>query len=78
MKMINAGYENYVMKDKITAVLVPDTAPTIRLVQEAAKKGMLLDATCGRKRRSVIVTKDYVITSAVLPKAILGRIEGKE
>jgi guanylate kinase len=56
MKLINIGFGNLVNSDKLIAVVAPDAAPVKRIVQDAKSKGMLVDATCGRKCKAVLVT----------------------
>ena len=58
MKLINIGFGNLVNSDKLIAVVAPDAAPVKRIVQDAKSKGMLVDATCGRKCKAVLVTED--------------------
>ncbi len=66
MRLLNVGYGNVVMSSRVVAVLGPSAAPIRRLREEARERGKLLDATEGRKTRSVIVTdSDHVILSAV-------------
>lgn len=73
--MIGIGYNNVVSLDKVVAIVTPDSAPIRRLVQEAKAEGVLIDATCGRRMRSVIVTdSDYVIISAIAPETIAARV----
>ena len=66
MKLLNVGYGNVVMSSRVVAVLGPSAAPIRRLRDEARERGKLIDATEGRKTRSVIITdSDHVILSAV-------------
>lgn len=57
MKLINIGFGNLVSSDKIVAVVAPDSAPVKRIVQDAKQNNLLIDATCGRKCKSVIVAE---------------------
>ncbi len=67
----NIGYGNLVSGDRIVAVLSPTAAPVKRLVSQALEAGLLLDASCGKKTESVIVTDcKFVILSALAPSAI--------
>ncbi len=76
MKLINIGYGNMVSASKIVAVVSPDAAPVKRIVQEGKAKGIVVDATCGRKCKAVIVTdSDHVVLSALSPEAIGNRSE---
>jgi regulator of extracellular matrix RemA (YlzA/DUF370 family) len=75
---INIGYGNMVMMSKVVAVLSPDSAPMRRLREEAKERKMLIDATEGRKTRSLIITNsDHVILSAVQVETLMQRFGGK-
>jgi len=75
--LFNAGFGNMVSKDRIIAVVNPDTAPIKRLVQDAKDSGRAIDITCGRRTRSVIITdSDHVILSAIQCETISSRITG--
>ena len=76
MKLINIGFGNLVSSDKLVSIVAPDYAPVKRIVQEAKSNGMLIDATCGRKCKSVLITdSNHVILSAVSSEAIQNRTE---
>ena len=79
MKLINIGLGNLVSSDKLIAVVAPDAAPVKRIVQEAKASGMLIDATCGRKCKSVLVSEsNHVVLSAVSCETIQNRAEESE
>ena len=79
MKLINIGFGNLVSSDKLIAVVAPDAAPVKRIVQEAKSSGMLIDATCGRKCKSVLVSEsNHVVLSAVSCETIQYRAEESE
>lgn len=79
MKLINIGFGNLVSSNKIIAVVMPDSAPVKRIVQEAKSAGALIDATCGRKCKSVIITEhNHVILSAISCEAIQNRTDESE
>ena len=79
MKLINIGFGNLVSSDKLIAVVAPDAAPVKRIVQEAKSSGMLIDATCGRKCKSVLVSEsNHVVLSAVSCETIQNRDEESE
>lgn len=79
MKLINIGFGNLVSLDKLVAVVAPDSAPVKRIVQEAKSDGMLIDATCGRKCKAVMITEDnHVILSAISCEAIQNRSDESE
>ena len=76
--LVNIGYGNTVMSSKVVAVLSPDSAPMRRLKDEAKEQKRLLDATQGRKTRSIIVTdSDHVILSAVQVETLLQRFSSR-
>ena len=78
MKLINIGFGNLVSRERVVAIVAPDSAPIKRMVQETRERGMLIDATYGRRTRAVIIMDtDHVILSAVLPETIAGRASGK-
>lgn len=73
--IINVGYGNMVNSDKIIGIIKPEAAPVKRMVQHAKDNGKALDATCGRKTKSVIMFENgYVMLSALLPETIATRI----
>ena len=75
MKLINVGFGNIVSGDRVIAIVSPDSAPIKRIVQESKEKGLLIDATCGRRTRAVIITdSDHVILSAVQPETVANRL----
>ena len=79
MKLINVGFGNIVSGDRVIAIVSPDSAPIKRIVQESKEKGLLIDATCGRRTRAVIITdSDHVILPAIQTETIAGRAEPKE
>ena len=74
IKMINIGFGNIVSANRIIAVISPESAPVKRIISEARDKGLLIDATYGRKTRAVIVTDScHVILSAVQPETVANR-----
>ncbi len=73
-RLINIGYGNVVNSNKIVSIISPDSAPIKRLVQTAKDNGHAVDATQGRRTRSVIITDScYVILSALMPDTIASR-----
>lgn len=78
MKLINIGFGNMISSSRVLAIVSPDSAPIKRLVQEARERGMLIDASYGRRTRSVIMMDtDHVILSAIQPETIAGRAAGR-
>ena len=74
IKMINIGFGNIVSANRIIAVISPESAPVKRIISEARDKGLLIDATYGRKTRAVIVTdSSHVILSAIQPETVANR-----
>ena len=79
MKLINIGFGSLVSAKRILAVVDPDSAPIKRLVQEARERGMLVDASYGRKTKAVILMDtDHIILSALTPQMLVARLEGGE
>ncbi len=77
IKLINIGFGNIVSANRIVAIVSPDSAPIKRIVQEARDRGMLIDATYGRRTRAVIIMdSDHVILSAVQPETVANRLGG--
>lgn len=76
---LNIGYGNIASITKITAIIKPDAAPIKRMILQAKDGGTFVDATAGRKTRSLIVMSDgYLIASALQVETIMNRIEGKD
>ena len=77
MKLINVGFGNMVAANRVIAVVSPDSAPIKRIIQEARDKGVLIDATYGRRTRAVVVTdSDHVVLSAIQPETVANRSDG--
>ena len=78
MQLINIGFGNMISSSRLLSIVSPDSAPIKRLVQEAKERGMLIDASYGRRTRSVIVMDtDQVILSAIQPETIANRLADK-
>lgn len=72
--LLNVGYGNYVAGRRVVAILSPASAPMKRLREEARERGKLLDATQGRRTRSLVITDtDHVVLSAVLAETVAQR-----
>ncbi len=79
MKLINIGFGSLVAAGRVLAIMDPDSAPIKRVVQEAKERSMLVDASYGRKTKSVILMDtDHVILSAMTPDILNSRWAGKE
>lgn len=78
MKLINIGFGSMVAAGRLLAVIAPDSAPIKRVVQEAKDRGMLIDASFGRKTKSVLLMDtDHVILSALTPDTVSARWAGR-
>ena len=79
LRMINVGYGNLVMTSRVVAIISPQSAPMRRLREEASERGKLVDATQGRRTRSILVTdSDHVILSAINPETVASRLADSE
>ena len=79
MKLINIGFGSMVAAGRVLAIVDPDSAPIKRVIQEARDRGMLIDASYGRKTRSVLLMDtDHVILSALEPETISQRMQDKQ
>ena len=79
IKLINIGFGNIVSANRIISIVSPESAPIKRIIQEARDRGMLIDATYGRRTRAVIITdSDHIILSAVQPETVAHRLATKE
>ena len=75
IKLINIGFGNVVAANRIIAIISPESAPIKRIIQEARDKGLLIDATYGRRTRAVVVTDSgHIILSAVQPETVANRL----
>ena len=76
MQLINIGFGNIVSSDRIVSIVSPEAAPIKRMVQEAKDSKTVIDATCGRRTRAVIITDaGYLVLSAIQPETIAARID---
>ena len=79
MKLINIGFGSIVSANKMIAVISPESAPVKRIISEAREKGMLIDATYGRKTKSVIICDSgHIILSAVQTETVASRLSKDE
>ena len=75
MKLVNIGFGNMVSADRIVAITTPESAPIKRIVQDAKETGALIDATHGRKTKTVIITdSDHVILTYLQSETLANRI----
>lgn len=79
IKLINIGFGNIVSANRIISVVSPESAPIKRLIQESRDKGLLIDATYGRRTRAVIITdSQHIILTPVQPETVGNRFNNKE
>ena len=79
MKFINIGFGNMVAADRIVTLASPDSAPIKRLIQDAKDEGRVIDVSCGRRTRAVIITdSDHVILSAIQSETIANRLDNND
>ncbi|MBR3691756.1 MAG: DUF370 domain-containing protein [Clostridia bacterium] len=79
MKLVNIGFGNMVAAARIVAVIGPDSAPVKRMIAESRDRGDLIDATYGRRTRSVILTDSgNIVLSAILPETVASRLEEED
>ena len=75
MKLINIGFGNLVNANRLVAIVSPESAPIKRIIQDSKERGMLIDATQGRRTRAVIITdSDHVILSSLQPETVANRL----
>ena len=73
--LVNIGFGNIVAANRIISIISPESAPIKRIIQEARDKGMLVDATYGRRTRAVVVVDSgHIILSAVQPETVANRL----
>ncbi|MBE6535965.1 MAG: DUF370 domain-containing protein [Ruminococcaceae bacterium] len=79
MKFINIGFGNMVAAERIVTIVSPDSAPVKRLVQDAKDGGRVIDVSCGRRTRAVIITdSEHVILSAIQAETIANRVDDND
>ena len=79
MKFINIGFGNMVASDRIVTIVSPDSAPIKRLIVDAKDSGRVIDVSCGRRTRAVIITdSEHVILSAIQSETIANRLDSNE
>lgn len=76
MKLINIGFGNIISANRLVAIVSPESAPIKRVIQDARDRGMLIDATYGRRTRAVVIMdSDHIILSAVQPATVAHRLD---
>ena len=74
MEFINIGFGSMVSRERVVAIVGPDSAPIRRMTQESRERGMLIDATFGRKTAAVLVMdSDHVVLSGLPPEKLAPR-----
>ena len=79
IRLINLGFGNLVSASRIIAIVSPESAPIKRIIQDARERGVLIDATYGRRTRAVVVMySGHIILSAVQPETVANRLSDRE
>lgn len=79
MKLINIGFGNMISAERLIAIVSPDSAPIKRMIQEARDRGVLIDATYGRRTRAVLMMdNDHLVLSALQPETVANRVTGQD
>ena len=75
MRFINIGFGNMVAAERVVAIVSPDSAPVKRMIQDGKDAGRIIDVSCGRRTRAVLITdSDHIILSAVQTETISNRL----
>ncbi|MBQ8550823.1 MAG: DUF370 domain-containing protein [Clostridia bacterium] len=75
MKLINIGFGNMVSASRLVAIVSPESAPIKRIIQDAKERGVLIDATHGRRTRAVIITdSDHIILTYLQSETVANRV----
>ena len=78
MKLINIGFGNMISASRLIAIVSPESAPIKRMIQESKERGMLIDATHGRRTRAVIITDtDHIILTYLQSETVANRLESE-
>ncbi len=78
-KLMNVGFGNVVNTDKVVSIISSDSAPAKRMIQKGKEQEILIDATQGRRTKSVIFTENHqIILSALQPETLTGRFNGSD
>ena len=77
IELVHIGFGNILVMNKVIAIVLPNSAPTKRIIQERRNKGHLIDMTNGRRTKSVIFTESgHIVLAALAPETIAGRLQG--
>ena len=78
LRLINIGFGNLVSASRLLSIFSPESAPIKRIIQDSRERGLLVDATFGRRTRAVIIMDSgHVVLSALQPETVAGRVAGK-
>ncbi len=76
LRLVNIVFGNIVAADRLISIVSPESAPIRRLIQEAREDGRLVDGTCGRRTRAVVVMDSgHVVLSAIQPETVANRLD---
>ena len=79
MKLVNIGFGNMISAQRLVAIVSPDSAPVKRMIQEGRERGILIDATYGRRTRAVLIMdNDHLVLSALQPETVSNRLAGEK
>ena len=79
MRLINIGFGNMISAGRLIAIVSPESAPIKRMIQEARERGVLIDASYGRRTRAVLVMdNDHLVLSALQPETVANRLSGEK
>ncbi len=79
MKLINIGFGNLINANRLVAIVSPESAPIKRIIQESKERGMLIDATQGRRTRAVIITdSDHVVLTYLQAETVANRLNDND
>ena len=76
MRLVNIGFGNMIAPERLLAIIAPNSAPVRRMIQDVRDEGKVIDASCGRKTRAVLVLDSgHIVLSAVQPETIASRLD---
>ncbi len=79
LRLVNIGFGNMVSANRLISIIGPESAPVKRVIQEARERGMLIDASCGRRTRAVLIADSgHVILSAIQSETIANRLRSQD
>ena len=79
MQLVNIGFGNMISAGRLIAIVSPESAPIKRMIQEARERGVLIDATYGRRTKAVIIMdNDHLVLSALQPETVGNRLADRD